>query len=322
MKPTNVQPSDAMSSNVNPKSVKPRSVKPSLEQSTAPAPLPAILVSAAVNAALAEDLGLRGDITTDATVPAGTVIDAVIAARKPGVISGLQVAQTAFMALDPNVRFETLIADGSIASAGAIIARVSGSARALLTAERVALNFLGRMSGIATLTRQYADAVQGTNAKIADTRKTTPGLRAFEKYAVRCGGGHNHRTGLFDAVLIKDNHIVAAGGIAPAIERARAAAGHMMKIEVEVDTLDQLEEVLRHNIDAVLLDNMTTGQLTKAVALIAGRCLAEASGGVNLASVRAIAETGVDLISAGALTHSAAVLDLGLDFQQPARVTR
>lgn len=311
MKPTVVKPTVA-----KPQAVKPDAMRVNAGEShdSAPAPMPAILIANAVNAALAEDLGLRGDITTDATVPADAVIEAVIAARAPGVVSGLQVAHAAFASLNPAIRFETLIADGATVAPGAVIARISGNARAILTAERVALNFMGRMSGIATLTRGYTQAVEGTGVKIADTRKTTPGLRAFEKYAVRCGGGHNHRTGLFDAVLIKDNHIVAAGGISLAIERARSAAGHMMKIEVEVDTLTQLEEALRHNIDAVLLDNMTTDQLTKAVRLIAGRCLAEASGGVNLATVRAIADTGVDLISVGALTHSAPVLDLGLDF--------
>ena len=283
-------------------------------EKTAPAPLPQPLVAAAIAAALTEDLGLLGDITTNATVPASARADAVIAARKPGVVCGLQLAEAAFRALDPAPRFEIVTPDGATVEPGAVIARISGNARALLTAERVALNFMGRMSGIATLTRRYVDGVKGMSAKITDTRKTTPGLRAFEKYAVRCGGGQNHRSGLFDAVLIKDNHIVAAGGLAKAIESARALAGHMVKIEVEVDTLDQLEEVLRHKIDAVLLDNMTTAQLTKAVDLVAGRCLTEASGGVNLDTVRAIAETGVDLISVGALTHSAPVLDLGLDF--------
>ena len=197
-----------------------------------------------------------------------------------------------------------------------MVAEISGNARALLSAERVALNYMGRMSGIATLTRQYVDLVRGTRASIVDTRKTTPGLRAFEKYAVRCGGGRNHRTGLFDAILIKDNHIVAAGGVAKAISAARAAAGHMVKVEVEVDTLEQLDIVLSHDVDAVLLDNMTPAELTKAVKRVDGKCLTEASGGVNLDTVRAIAQSGVDLISVGALTHSAAVLDLGLDFRQ------
>ena len=288
------------------------------------APLPAPLVDAAISTALAEDLGLLGDITTNATVAAETKAEAAIAARKPGVVSGLQLAEAAFRALDPHVAFEIVTADGGTISAGSVIARVKGNARAILTAERVALNFMGRMSGIATLTRRYSDAIKGTNAKIADTRKTTPGLRAFEKYAVRCGGGQNHRTGLFDAVLIKDNHIVAAGGLSKAIEAARSLAGHMVKIEVEVDTLEQLKEVLGHKVDAVLLDNMSPATLIKAVKLVGGRCLTEASGGVNLDTVRAIAETGVDLISVGALTHSAPVLDLGLDFMpaKPAKSGR
>ena len=248
--------------------------------------------------------------------------NAVIAARKSGVIAGLPLAEAAFRALDPNVTFDIHFHDGDACKPGDVIAKVSGNARALLTAERVALNYLGRLSGIATMTRQYVDAIRGTKARIVDTRKTTPGLRAFEKYAVRCGGGFNHRTGLFDAILIKDNHIVAAGGLSKAIEAARAASGHMVKLEVEVDTLEQLDEVLRHKVDAVLLDNMTPALLAKAVAKIAGKCLAEASGGVNLSTVRQIAETGVDLISAGALTHSAPVLDLGLDFETPRTAKR
>lgn len=283
---------------------------------TPPLPsLPRPLMARAVEAALAEDLGLAGDITTNATIPADATARGVIAARQEGVVSGLDVARAAFHALDGNVVFTPRRADGDRVAPGTVIADVSGNARALLTAERVALNFLGRMSGIASLTRRYVDAVAGTRAAIADTRKTTPGLRAFEKYAVRCGGGQNHRTGLFDAILIKDNHIVAAGGLAPAIARARSAAGHMVKIEVEVDSLEQLAVALEHKIDAVLLDNMNPDQLRAAVALVAGRVLTEASGGVNLSTVRAIAETGVDLISSGALTHSAPVLDLGLDFE-------
>lgn len=279
-----------------------------------PPGLPAPLVQRAVADALAEDLGLAGDITTDATVAADATATAVIAARKPGVVSGLDLAEAAFRMLDPNVEFERHHPDGSAVVSGTKIARIAGNARALLTAERVALNYMGRMSGIASLTRSYVDAVQGTNAAIVDTRKTTPGLRAFEKYAVRSGGGQNHRTGLFDAILIKDNHIVAAGGLADAIASARARAGHMVKLEVEVDTLEQLREVLRHNVDVVLLDNMKPPTLREAVALVSGRMLTEASGGVDLTTVRAIAETGVNLISVGALTHSAPVLDLGLDF--------
>lgn len=279
------------------------------------APLPGPLVDTAVGAALAEDLGLLGDITTNATVAAEATAKAAIAAREGGVVAGLQLAEAAFRALDPGTAFDIRIGDGGLVKAGETLAVVAGHARALLTAERVALNYLGRLSGIATLTRAYVDAVAGTKAKIADTRKTTPGLRALEKYAVRCGGGQNHRTGLFDAVLIKDNHIVAAGGLSRAIEAARMAAGHMIKIEVEVDTLEQLDEVLKHKVDAVLLDNMTAAQLAVAVSRIGGRCVAEASGGVNLQTVRQIAESGVDLISVGALTHSAPVLDLGLDFR-------
>jgi nicotinate-nucleotide pyrophosphorylase (carboxylating) len=280
--------------------------------------LPEPLVRSAVAAALAEDLGLAGDITTDAIVPPEVMATGVFATRSPGVIAGLQLAEAAFRQLDPQVRIEILIADGERAPAKVVVARVSGKARALLTAERVALNFLGRLSGIATLTRQYVDAIAGCRARIIDTRKTTPGLRAFEKYAVRAGGGMNHRVGLFDAVLIKDNHIVVAGGIGAAIEAARARAGHMVKIEVEVDTLAQLAEALAHRVDAVLLDNMSPAQLREAVRLVAGRAITEASGGVNLDTVRAIAESGVDLISIGALTHSAPALDLGLDLEGPA----
>ncbi len=276
--------------------------------------LPSTLIDRAVEAALAEDLGLAGDVTTDACIPAETRAKAVLATRKPGVIAGLAVAEAAFRHLDPDVTFTVEIPDGSTAKPKAVIAHIEGRARALLTAERVALNFMGRMSGIATLTRAYADAISGTKAHIIDTRKTTPGLRAFEKYAVRAGGGMNHRVGLFDAVLIKDNHIVAAGGVASAIEAARARVGHMVKIEIEVDTLDQLREVLGHKVDAVLLDNMSPAQLKQAVGIVGGRVLTEASGGVTLETVRAIAESGVDLISSGALTHSAPVLDLGLDF--------
>jgi nicotinate-nucleotide pyrophosphorylase (carboxylating) len=236
-------------------------------------------------------------------------------ARAPGFVSGLALARAAFHALDPALAFTVTKPDGSIVANGDTIAEISGSARAILSAERVALNFMGRMSGIATLTARYVAAVAGTRAAIVDTRKTTPGLRAFEKYAVRCGGGRNHRIGLFDAILIKDNHIIAASGLEKAIKAARDHAGHILKIEVEVDTLEQLERVLQHRVDAVLLDNMSPETLKKAVTMVAGRSLTEASGGVNLDSVRDIAETGVDLISVGALTHSAPVLDLGLDFQ-------
>jgi nicotinate-nucleotide pyrophosphorylase (carboxylating) len=276
--------------------------------------LPKALVQRAVTEALAEDLGLAGDLTTDATVAPDATADAAIVSRQGGVVAGLDLAEAAFAALDAGVVFKRLKLDGDAVEAGDAIARITGNARAILTGERVALNYLGRLSGIASLTRRYVVAIGGTGAAIADTRKTTPGLRAFEKYAVRCGGGQNHRTGLFDAILIKDNHIVAAGGIDDAIARARAYAGHMVKIEVEVDTLDQLAAVLKHKVDAVLLDNMKPQMLRDAVRMVAGRAMTEASGGVNLTTVRAIAEAGVDLISAGALTHSAPVLDLGLDF--------
>jgi nicotinate-nucleotide pyrophosphorylase (carboxylating) len=276
--------------------------------------LPAYLVESAVKAALDEDLGIAGDVTTNATIPQGTRCEASIVARQSGVVAGLALAEASFRALDPEVAISREKADGDAVKEGQSLLRISGDARAVLSAERVALNFLGRLSGIATLTRRYVDAVAGTRAKIVDTRKTTPSLRAFEKHAVRCGGGHNHRVGLFDAVLIKDNHIVAAGSITAAIRAARAAAGHTLKIEVEVDTLEQLKAALEEKIDCVLLDNMEPATLTKAVKMIAGRCLAEASGGVNLSTVSEIAATGVDLISVGALTHSAPVLDLGLDF--------
>jgi len=282
-------------------------------------PLPvlnSLLVEQAVRAALDEDFGRAGDITSQATIPSEARAKAVIAARKkPGALAGLELAKKAFELVDPSLCFEALAADGDRFSPGAIVARIEGSARGILSAERVALNFLGRMCGVATLTMHYAQAVAHTKAKICCTRKTTPGLRAFEKYAVRCGGGMNHRFGLDDAVLIKDNHIAVAGGVIPALRAAKGFAGHLVKIEIEVDTLDQLREVLAEGADVVLLDNMSPEQLREAVAMIGGRMLAEASGGVALDSVKAIAESGVDLISVGALTHSAPVLDLGLDIE-------
>ena len=278
--------------------------------------LPELLVEKVVAEALAEDLGEAGDITTVATVTPGARASGAIAARKPGVVAGLQIAEAAFRALDDNVDFEVLIRDGERVQEGQQIARVAGDTDALLTAERVALNFLGHMSGIATLTNSYMDKISGTRAKIIDTRKTTPGLRALEKLAVRAGCGLNHRFGLFDAILIKDNHIIAAGGVGAALDKVRERAGHMVKIEIEVATIAELREALAHKPDAVLLDNMPLATLKEAVAEIAGRAIAEASGGVNLDTVRAIAETGVDLISVGALTHSAPVLDIGLDFDE------
>jgi nicotinate-nucleotide pyrophosphorylase (carboxylating) len=275
-----------------------------------------LLVEEAVRAALAEDFGRAGDITSQATIPASAQARAVIAARKkPGVLAGLGLARKAFELVDPSLRFEALARDGDHFAPGAVLARIEGSARGILSAERVALNFLGRLCGIATLTSHYAEAVAPTKAKICCTRKTTPGLRAFEKYAVRCGGGVNHRFGLDDAVLIKDNHIAVAGGVAPALRASKAFVGHLVKIEIEVDTLDQLREVLAEGADAVLLDNMTPAQLREAVAMIGGRMKAEASGGIHLDGLREVAESGVDLISSGALTHSAPVLDLGLDIE-------
>ena len=277
--------------------------------------LPPFLVERAVAAALEEDLGQAGDITTDPIIPAHATAEAEIVARKEGVIAGLDLAAASFKALDPDAQFVADVADGARVAAGARIARIQGKARALLSAERVALNFLGHLSGIATLTAAYVAAIEGTKARIACTRKTTPGLRAFEKYAVRAGGGFNHRFGLYDAVLVKDNHIAAAGGLAQALAKLRARTGHLVKVEVEVDTLDQLDEALHFPIDAVLLDNMDVATLKKAVALVNGRVLTEASGGVTLETVRKIAETGVDLISVGALTHSAARLDLALEWR-------
>ncbi len=276
-------------------------------------PLPDALIEPVVRAALAEDLGCGGDVTSAACIPEGARFSAAFVARQPGRISGLACARLAIHAMDPHARFEVDLPDGADADPGATLAHVEASARALLAAERVALNLLQRLSGVATLTRAYVEAVEGTRARIADTRKTTPGLRALEKYAVRCGGGMNHRMGLDDAILIKDNHIAVAGSAVEALRRARDAAGWLMKVEIEVDSLAQLAEVLPLAPDVVLLDNFSIADLRRAVELTAGRCLLEASGGVTLKTVRAIAETGVDAISVGALTHSAPALDLGLD---------
>ena len=274
-----------------------------------------LLVEDAVRVALLEDLGRAGDITTNATIPAMKQARAVIAARQPGIVAGLDLAKAAFRLLDPALSFDARIADGAAVTPGAILATIEGPARALLSAERVALNFLGRLSGVATLTSRYVAAVAHTKVRIVCTRKTTPGLRTFEQYSVLCGGGFNHRFGLDDAILIKDNHIAVAGGIIPALRAVKAAIGHLVKIEIEVDTLDQLDEVLTEGADVVLLDNMTPARLREAVARVKGRLLTEASGGVTLETVAAIAESGVDMISVGALTHSAQVLDVGLDIQ-------
>ena len=276
-------------------------------------PLPDLLIAPIIRAALAEDLGRAGDVTSLACVPAEARLRAVFASRKPGVLAGLACARLAVAELDPEAQFKAEAADGDRIGAGAKLAFVDANARALLCAERVALNLLGRLSGVATLTRAYVDAVAGTGARIVDTRKTTPGLRSLEKYAVRCGGGVNHRFGLDDAILIKDNHIAACGSVAEAVRRAQAAAGHLMKVEVEIDGLGQLEEALKHGPDVVMLDNFSLADLADAVRLTAGRAVLEASGGVTLETVRAIAQTGVDVISVGALTHSASGLDIGLD---------
>jgi len=276
--------------------------------------LPQFQVYRAVAAALDEDLGQAGDITTLATIDENATATADIVARQAGCIAGIQFAEASFKTFHHGAHFEEKIGDGGMAKAGETIARIQGNARALLTGERVALNYLCHLSGIATLTRRYMDEIAGTGARVCCTRKTTPHLRAFEKYAVRMGGGANHRFTLSDAILIKDNHIAAAGGIGKAIAGARAYAGHMVKIEVEVDSLDQLEQALKHKVDAVLLDNMDVKSLAQAVKTAKGRAVLEASGGVTLETVRAIADAGVDLISIGALTHSAPALDLGLDW--------
>jgi len=274
----------------------------------------ALIVEPVIRHALEEDLGRAGDLTTDLIVPATQTSRVTLVARKAGTISGLVAAQCAFRLVDSDLRFAPEAADGAQVGAGAKLAVIEGPTRGVLTAERVALNFVGHLSGVATATRALVDAVAGTRARIVCTRKTTPGLRALEKYAVRCGGGFNHRFGLDDAILIKDNHIAAAGGIAPAVERARAGSAHMLKIEVEVDTLEQLEEALGLRVDTILLDNMAPPDLAHAVALARGRAVLEASGNVTIATVRAIAETGVDYISSGAITHSAPNLDVALDF--------
>ncbi|MGH7047438.1 MAG: carboxylating nicotinate-nucleotide diphosphorylase [Stellaceae bacterium] len=272
-----------------------------------------LIIEPIVRAALIEDLGRAGDITTDAILPEEARIEAVIAARQAGVVAGLDAALLAFELLDPRLEIEPLIAHGTRVARGDRVARIAGRARPVLAAERTALNFLCRMSGVATATRALADAIAGTKAKIVCTRKTTPGLRSLEKEAVRLGGGANHRFGLDDAMLIKDNHIAAAGGVRQALERARAHAGHLVKIELEVDTLDQLAEALETGIDAVLLDNMAPPTLRRAVAMVDGRAVTEASGRISLDTAAAVAATGVDLLSSGWITHSAPILDLGLD---------
>ncbi len=277
------------------------------------APPPPALYARLLEAALAEDLGAGGDITTEAVVPLGSRCTAEIVARREGRVAGATAACEVFRRLDRDLECEIVTADGADVPAGGVIVRLAGRAQPILAGERVALNLLGHLSGIATLTRSYVRAVAGTGARIVDTRKTTPGLRLLEKYAVRCGGGSNHRFGLHDAVLIKDNHLALAGSVAEAVSRARARVGHLTKIEVEVETLAQVEEALSTGADAVLLDNMDPGSLREAVRLAAGRAILEASGGIGLDAVRSVAETGVDVISVGRLTHSAPALDVSLD---------
>ena len=279
----------------------------------APPPLPDIVLDPIVRLALAEDLGRAGDLTTDATIPAGTQLTAHIRARKSGRLAGMDAAAHALKLVDSATEFAVEKQDSDRIEPGDTIGIMHGEARSILIAERTMLNFLGRLSGIATLTAQFADRIAHTKAKIVCTRKTTPGHRAVEKRAVRCGGGTSHRYGLDDAILIKDNHIAACGSIADALQRAHAYAGHLRMIEIEVDSLDQLAEALPHKPHAVLLDNMEPDLLRQAVAMIDGQCLADASGGITLETVAAKAETGVDYISSGALTHSASNLDLGLD---------
>jgi len=275
---------------------------------------PFLLVEPIVRRALEEDLGRAGDITSDLVLPAGQHATARLAARKPGTIAGLVAAEAAFHVIDGSLKVVMEVRDGSQAEAGATLLIVQGAARSILAAERVALNFVGHLSGIATAARALVDAVKGTKAHIVCTRKTTPGLRILEKYAVRCGGGVNHRFGLDDGVLIKDNHVAAAGGITNAVQRVFSGLGHMVKVEVEVDSLAELQEALKLGVDTVLLDNFGLDDLKRAVEFTAGRAVLEASGNVTLQTVRAIAETGVDYISSGAITHSAPSLDVGLDF--------
>ncbi|MCX8052840.1 MAG: carboxylating nicotinate-nucleotide diphosphorylase [Armatimonadetes bacterium] len=272
-----------------------------------------IHVERIVKNALAEDIG-SGDITTALTVPAIARVDATIVSRSEGILAGVDVARAAFAIVDSRIMFEAVLEDGSHLEPGSLIANVQGGAAGILTGERVALNFLQRMCGIATLTAKYVERVSHTKAKIVDTRKTTPGLRVLEKYAVAVGGGQNHRFGLYDGILIKDNHVASVGSVRAAINAARENAPHTLRIEVEVDSLDQLAEAIECEADAVLLDNFSPETLRKAVEMAAGRVILEASGGVNLENVAEIAETGVDLISVGALTHSAPALDISLEF--------
>lgn len=276
-------------------------------------PLPDLMLEPLVRSALLEDLGRAGDLTTDAIVPADAQAELRLVARQEGVLAGLDMARLAFRALDAQSRFEVLLGDGGELAPGREIARIHGSARAILSAERVALNYLCHLSGVATATASIARAIADTGARVTCTRKTMPGLRALQKYAVRVGGGSNHRFGLDDAVLIKDNHIALAGGVAEALARARAGVGHMVQIQLEVDTLEQLEVALSLGVEVVLLDNMDLDTLRTAVSMARGRAVTEASGRITPETARAVAETGVDQIAVGWITHSARVLDIGLD---------
>ncbi len=278
-------------------------------------PLPDVIIEPLVRLALSEDFGRSGDITTDAVIPSETRMVAVMKAREAGIAAGYDAARLALKLVDDKASWTSVVEEGVPFAKGAELVRVSGSARSILMAERVMLNFIGPLSGVATLTSKFVEQARGTNAKITCTRKTTPGFRALEKRAVRLGGGVNHRLGLDDAILIKDNHIAAAGGVSAALKRARASVGHLRAIEIEVDSLDQLREALLLKPDAILLDNMSIAMLKEAVAIVGSRAKTEASGGVRLETVKAIAETGVDYISAGALTHSAVNLDIGLDYE-------
>ncbi len=276
--------------------------------------LPRILIEPIIRNALLEDLGLAGDITTNSVVDENQHSKVAMISRENGILSGAEIAALSFILIDPTIKIKFLKNDGDSLSPGDKIAIIEGSSHAILTGERTALNFMSHLSGIASVTHKIVKAIAGTKAHVVCTRKTTPGLRLMEKYAVRCGGGMNHRFALYDAVLIKDNHIAIVGGVRKALEKAKRKVGHMVKIEIEIDTLEQLKEVLSIGVDAVLLDNMTTAMLKEAVAMIDHQAITEASGRITLDTARTVAESGVDLISVGWITHSAPILDIGLDF--------
>lgn len=274
-----------------------------------------VMVQEAVRATLMEDMGLAGDVTTDATIPIAKTAEVFMNCREEGIMAGMPIAEAAFKTVDPEVNFKPLVQDGDAVKPGQDIARMSGPARSILSAERVALNYLCHLSGIATYTHEFASRISHTKAVVCCTRKTIPGMRAFEKYAVKCGGGSNHRYGLDDAILIKDNHVAVAGGVAAAVLSARNFAGHLVKIEIEVDTLEQLREALKAGPDVVMLDNMSLDELRQAVAIVDGAVPLEASGNVNVDTVKDIAETGVDMISTSKITMSAPTLDIGMDIR-------